>query len=106
MNTISQLKAEIAKLQKTIDTFELYASDFIDAYDEMLDDCYGSFMGMYASRILEECDPIAYSCGLSDYVDGMDIEDSEEYQDYVSQLEELESELEDLENELEDLENE
>jgi len=34
-----------------------------------------------ASHVLEEVDPIAYRCGLNDYVDGLDITDMQEYQD-------------------------
>jgi len=41
-----------------------------------------------------------YSCGFSDYVDSLDIEDSEEYQNLVTELEELQKELEELEEEL------
>lgn len=52
-------------------------------------------MGYPASRILKEVDPIAYRCGLLGYVNELAVEGSEEYQDYVSQLEELEAELED-----------
>lgn len=53
-----------------------------DSYDDMLDECYpmieiGS-ISLYPSRVLEECDSIAYSCGLSDYADSMryDYEDT------------------------------
>jgi hypothetical protein len=46
---------------------ELYDED---SYDQLLDELYGPFeigyIKFYASRILQELDPIAYSCGLSD----------------------------------------
>ena len=40
-------------------------------YDDMLDDVHGDFMGITASTILSECDPIAYRVGFSDFVDSM-----------------------------------
>lgn len=80
-------------------------------YRESLDDCYsfdavgGPFACMSPSRVLEECDPVAYRCGLSDYSDGQDwveIEgdyyqrsDVEEVRDeFVAELEKHETEVE------------
>ena len=40
-------------------------------YDDMLDEVHGDFMGITASTILGECDPIAYRVGFSDFVDAM-----------------------------------
>jgi len=46
------------------------------AFDEMLNDCYtfeklgGPFACMSPSRVLHECDPIAYRCAVNDYADG------------------------------------
>ena len=49
------------------------------AYDEMLNDVYGTVMiagyEYDTSRALKECDPIAYSVGLSDFESTL--EDSE-----------------------------
>lgn len=45
-------------------------------YDDMLDECYdlsevgGPFSHMLASKVLEECDPVAYRCGFTDWLDG------------------------------------
>ena len=44
-------------------------SEAIEAYDDMLDEVHGEFMGMSAARILRECDPIAYRCGFHDCID-------------------------------------
>lgn len=41
------------------------------AYDDMLDHVHGDFMGITASTILAECDPIAYRVGFHDFVDMM-----------------------------------
>ena len=40
-------------------------------YDDMLDEVHGDFMGITASTILDECDPIAYRVGFSDFADSM-----------------------------------
>ena len=44
-------------------------------YDNMLDDCYDPLVigdiTLDASRVLKECDPIAYNCGFSDYQEYM-----------------------------------
>ena len=88
---------EITDKQDEIDSFELDSSDYEDSYNDMLDECYPELFNMLPSRILEECDPIAYNCGLSDYVDSIELENSSEYNELVSELEELESELEELE---------
>lgn len=42
-------------------------------YDDTLDECYPPYKigccTFYASRVLKELDPIAYRCGISDFVD-------------------------------------
>lgn len=51
-------------------------SEAIEAYDEYLDEL-GEFQGIPGSRIMRECDPIAYRCGFHDWVDaqGVDTDD-------------------------------
>jgi hypothetical protein len=55
---------------------DLTELDVNSMYDEMLDECYdmsevgGPFSHMLASKILSECDPIAYRCGFTDWLDG------------------------------------
>jgi hypothetical protein len=45
-----------------------------DLYDEMLDELHPDQVGnLLASRILRELDPIAYYCGLSDWLDSCDL---------------------------------
>lgn len=46
----------------------------VDAmYDDYLDEVTGEIyiggIAFYASRILKELDPIAYNCGMNDYID-------------------------------------
>jgi hypothetical protein len=66
-----------------------------EEYDEMLD-CEGPVkvcgMDFYPSRILEELDPVTYSCGMNDYND--------------ARLSEIETEIDDLKQELQDLADE
>jgi len=49
-------------------------SEAYQQYDDMLDECYPDQVGnILASRILKELDPIAYSCGFDDWLDGMEL---------------------------------
>jgi len=53
--------------------------DMADQFEEMLDEVYGtvSVAGMEydTARALKELDPIAYRCGMLDYVDSLDMEE-------------------------------
>lgn len=43
-------------------------------FDEMLDELYPDQVGnLLASRILKECDPTQYYCGLADWLDSSDL---------------------------------
>lgn len=114
---IQQIEAKIAELaqqakalQDQIDSFELDPDDYTEQYDEMLDDVNGEFMGMNASYILKGMDPVAYRCGLLDYLDSLDQDEekmnNDECLELFNQLEEIESEIEELEDELAELDNE
>ena len=97
MEVATELGIEIKELREQIDSFNLEDhEDLTEQYNEMLDGVYGEFMNMYASHILKSTDPIAYRCGYSDYVDGLDLESFECYTDLIEKLEELEGQLEDL----------
>lgn len=104
---IEAIEKEIEIITEQIDNFELDPDKYEEAYCDTLDECYDKFMDRYnASRVLKEIDPIAYRCGLNDYIDGLELEDDEEYTDLLEKKEDLENELEDLEIDLEELENE
>lgn len=99
---------------------DLTALDVDSMYDDMLDECYdlstvgGPFSHMLASKVLEDCDPVAYRCGFTDWLDSerfyeVDGEyyhgtDLERIKDEL--VDELETELSDLQEELEDEEPE
>lgn len=55
-------------------------SEAIELYNDMLDEAYGEFMNLPASRILRETDPIAYRVGFADWADseGIDTDDLED----------------------------
>jgi hypothetical protein len=43
-------------------------------YDDMLDECHpNQILDIPASTILKECDPIAYDCGFSEFLDGREL---------------------------------
>lgn len=99
MYTREELETEIEQIKEDIENFQLDESDYIEQYDNMLDECYPELFGLLPSRILSECDPIQYNCGLSDYVSSLDITEDDKYKELEESLEELESELEELEEE-------
>jgi hypothetical protein len=50
-------------------------SEQLDQYDDMLNEVYPETpFNIEASRILAECDPIAYRCGFHDWLDSEDME--------------------------------
>ena len=90
---------------------DLTELDVNSMYDDMLDECYdlsevgGPFSHMLASKVLEECDPIAYRCGFTDWLDSLSDQyyevDGEYY--YGSDLERIKDELiDELEDEITD----
>ena len=113
---IHKLQAQIADKEKQQKQIELDPDDFADQFDDMLDESIPEIeigtLTYSPSHVLKNVDPVAYRCGLNDFVDGMDIEDSEEYnalQEEIDDIREeiyhLKSDIEDLESEIEDLEN-
>tara|TARA_R110000751_G_scaffold245206_1_gene345226 strand:- start:14 stop:241 length:228 start_codon:yes stop_codon:yes gene_type:complete len=52
-----------------------YSREVYEMYDEMIDDCSEEVkignMTYSPSRVLKEVDPIAYRCGLNDYLDSL-----------------------------------
>ncbi len=114
---MNDLEIEIAKLEESIDYkndaitdkqseidgFELDESEYENQHDDMLDECYEAPFNMLPSTILEKCDPIMYAMSLSEYVDSIEIEETEAYKTLEEELETLKDELTDLEEELEEL---
>lgn len=101
---------QLLGIQEEINNFD--ASDYVteNQYDDMLDDCYGEIeicgMSYVASVALESVDPTAYRCGYNDYVDSVDLDSIDEYNELIEQKETLESEIDDIQNEIDDLNDE
>lgn len=94
---LTELETELAELEVMQDEFQIDDSDFEDSYCDMLDECYPEVFGISPSRILRECDPIAYSCGLSDYVDGLDLQFETSHPEEFARMEEIKEEIAELE---------
>lgn len=97
----SKLIKRIGEIRNELRNFEIDQEKHEESYREYIDEqgpVIVAGMKFTASRILEELDPIAYRCGLADYVDGLDVTDDEEYQALEIELAELEDELADAES--------
>ena len=106
---LEELQDDASAIETQIDNFEIDEDDYEDQYIEMIDSegaVMVAGMAFTASRILQELDPIAYSCGLSDYVGCIDPEKVEGYKELVEDFESLETQIITLEEEIEELEEE
>lgn len=56
--------------------------DAIEQFNEFIDETSGDIvilgMSFCASRLLSECDPIAYDCGFADWLDANDLTTDED----------------------------
>ena len=112
LDAIEAKEAEIKAKRKEIDTFDPLDEDMVeDAYLEFLDECHEEIKicgcTFSPSRVLKELDPIAFNCGLSEWVDSELSENPERFEGYTElkeELGELQNELSDLESELDELE--
>ena len=120
---LKDTERDLDEAQTAVDNFEMDEDHYEDQYCEMLNEDGDIIIGSLRfspSDVLKEMDPTAYRIGLSDYVDGLDVDDDPEYEKLKENLEELEGdkerteemieeleeELERLEEELDDLQNE
>ena len=103
---ITACQAELTDVRHEMETFEPDEKEAEDAYDDMLDVCYEPFrigrMEYCPSQVLREVDPIAYHCGLADFVDSEPADVWSGYRELEERENELEAELSDLEDELEE----
>lgn len=67
-------KTELDDLVEQAIMAELKPVDVEELYRKMLDEVYGEIqvcgISFFSSRVLEELDPIAFSCGCNDWIDG------------------------------------
>ena len=106
---IRKMQSQIADKEKQKEQIELDPDDYEDQFDESLDDSIPEIeigcLTYSPSHVLKNVDPIAYRCGLNDFIDSLDVEDSDEYKALQEEIDQLKSDIEDLESEIEDLEN-
>ena len=107
---IRKMQAQIADKEKQQEQIVLDVDDYEDQFDESLDDSIPEIeigcLTYLPSNVLKNVDPTAYRCSLNDYVNYLDVEDSDEYEALQEEIDQLKSDLEDLESEIEDLESE
>ena len=106
---IRKMRSMISDKEKQQSKIELDPDDFADQFDASLDESIPEIkigcLTYPPSHVLKNVDPTAYRCSLNDFVDSLDVEDSEEYKALQSEIDQLQSDIEDLESEIEDLEN-
>lgn len=106
---IRKMQSQIADKEKQQSQIELDPDDFEDQFDDSLDNSIPEIeigcLTYSPSHVLKNVDPTAYRCGLNDFVDSLDVEDSDEYKALQEEIDQLKSDIEDLESEIEDLEN-
>lgn len=106
---IRKMQAMIADKEKQQEQIELDPDNYEDQFDESLDDSIPEIeigcLTYSPSHVLKNVDPVAYRCSLNDFVDSLDVEDSEQYKALQEEIDQLKSYIEDLEGEIEDLEN-
>lgn len=95
-----EIETRIAEIEDELKYFEIDPEDYEEQYCEMLDENGPVIIGSLTyppSHVLAQVDPVAYRCGLNDYVNGLNVEDDPRYQELVEELEELKNELENTE---------
>lgn len=106
---LPDLRLQVSDLESQQGKIELDPDDFADQFEDMLDESIPEIeigsLTYSPSHVLKNVDPTAYRCGLNDFVDSLDVEDSDEYKALQEEIDQLKSDIEDLENEIEDLEN-
>lgn len=106
---IRKMQALIADKEKQQEQIEFDPDDYEDQFDDMLDESIPEIdiggLTYSPSHVLKNVDPVAYRCGLNDFIDSFDVEDSDEYKELQEEIDQLQSDIEDLESDIEDLEN-
>ncbi len=107
---IRKMQALIADKEKQQNQIELDPDDFADQFDESLDESIPEIeicsLTYSPSHVLKNVDPTAYRCGLSDFVNSLDVTETDDYKALQEEIDQLKSDIKDLENEIEDLESE
>lgn len=99
MRSKAEVQAEIDQWREELDLFEIDPDAYEDSYREYLDEQGTVEIGTLkydVSRVLQAVDPVAYRCGLLDYVDSIDKEDDPGYKEIAEEVENLEDELSEI----------
>ena len=106
---IRKLQDQIKDKEKQQSNIEIDPDSYEDQFDESLDESIPEIeigsLTYSPSHVLKNVDPVAYRCSLNDFVDSLDVEDSDEYTALQEEIDQLKSDIEDLESEIEDLES-
>ena len=100
-------EVEIPQKEAELENLNLDPEDYKRQYEDALDEANTVKIGglTYSpSQVLKEVDPTAYREGLLDYIDSIDIEETNEYKEIQDEIDELQEELDDLEYRLDFLE--
>jgi chromosome segregation ATPase len=105
---IEYLESKVEDLTKALHNFELDPEDYEEQFDDFLNEEGDAIKicGCFYSRseILKEVDPINYRCSLSEFVDSIDIEDTDEYKELEDEISQLDAEIVRLKKEIEETE--
>ena len=106
---LSALRLQVCDLESQQEQIELDPDDYEDQFDESLDESIPEIeigsLTYSPSHVLKNVDPTAYRCSLIDFVDSLDVEDSDEYKALQSEIDYIQDEIDQLESDIEDLEN-
>ena len=106
---IRKMQALIADKEKQQDQIELDPDDYETQFDDMLDESIPEIeigsLTYSPSHVLKNVDPVAYRCSLNDFVDSLEVEDSDEYEALQEEIDDIQEEIDQLESDIEDLEN-
>ena len=94
VTSIADLEAQLLEVEDP----SFYEDLYIECMDEVGPISVAGYE-YYPSKILAECDPIAYTCGLNNFTDSLITEAQEELQE---ELDDLQEELDELLAEEED----
>lgn len=106
---IRKMQALITDKEKQQEQIELDPDDYVTQFDESLDESVPEIeigsLTYSPSHVLKNVDPVAYRCSLNDFVDSLDVEDSDEYKALQSEIDDIQDEIDQLQSDIEDLEN-
>ena len=107
---LNALRLQVSDLEKQQSQIELDPDNYKDQFDDGLDESIPEIkigrLTYLPSHVLKAVDPTAYRCSLIDFVDSLDVEDSDEYKSLQEEIDDIQDEIEQLQSDIEDLESE